>query len=108
MTVSQVRCHWLDAAVGTQRMKETFVQLRAGAEPGSALLPLPPGLAERRTTHQRFARVRPAVRVRLLQVVVLQVSPQTLLKLLDRGEIATPQELPRQHAEPHLHLTPPR
>src|SRR5262245_56705041 len=89
-------------------MKETLVQLRTGAEPGPALLPLPPGLAQRRAAYQGLARVRPPIRVRLVLIVVLHVPPQALLELRHRGEVATPQELPRQHAEEQLDLVQPR
>src|SRR5262245_21727771 len=88
-------------------MKETLVQLRARAEPGPALPPLPPGLAKRRLAHQGLARVRPPIRVPLLKVVVLQIPPQTLLEFLEGGEVAPPQELPGQDAEEQLHLVQP-
>src|SRR5271167_4885162 len=89
-------------------MKDTLVQLWASAEPGPPLLPLPPGLTEWCATHQRFARVRPPIRVRFFLVVVLHIPPQTLLEFLNRSEVASPQELTCQHAEPHLHLIQPR
>src|SRR4051794_38054157 len=89
-------------------MEDTLIQLGACTEPGPALLPLPPGPAEGRAAHQRLARVRPAVGVRLLQVVRLQVSDQALLELRHRDEVATPQELPRQDTEPQFHLVQPR
>src|SRR5215468_10984186 len=108
MTVLQVRCQWLGATVGAGGMQDPFVPLRARAEPGPALPALPPGLAERRTALQRLAGVRPPIRVRLLLVVRLQVRPQAPLELRHRGEVATPQELPRQHTEPQLDLIQPR
>ena len=93
--------------VRPRRVQQALPTRRAAVRPGPAALRLRPRPAERRRPHQRLARVRPAVRVRLLPVVVAQVLPQPPLELRRAREIPQPQELPRQHAEEQFHLVQP-
>src|SRR5262245_43784337 len=109
MTDSQVRRQWESfPVVRAWWMKNPFKSLGGTAEPGSPLTTLPLRLAERCRPYQRFARVRPAIRVRLVFVVLGQPPRQTLHEGRRRGEIAAPQYLPGQHAEEQLHLLQPR
>src|ERR1700691_2946389 len=89
-------------------MQQAFKQTRGTSEPGTALPPLAARLSERRPTYQRFARVRPPIRMRLALVVLCQPPTQTLRELRHRMEVATPQHLSAQHAEEQLHLIQPR
>src|SRR4051794_31169381 len=89
-------------------MKQTLEQLGTRAEPGPTLPSLTACLVCWRGAHQRLSRVRPPIRVRLLLIVPRQVRPQPRLELCERPEVATLQELPRQHAEEQPHLVQPR
>ena len=71
-------------------MQQPFKRTRGATKPGPALAPLPACLTERRPPHQRLARVRPAVGVRLPLVILLQPPTQTLDKLLHSLEVSTP------------------
>src|SRR6516164_1314629 len=67
-------------------------------------LPLPPRLV---AAGQRLARVRPLVGARLVPVVVPDVLQHPPRQLLRRAELPAPQQPPRQHPEPDLHLVQP-
>src|SRR5271166_4027709 len=109
MTVSQVRRQWsLFPAIGPWWVDEALKQHPAATEPRPALPPLLLRLRPRRRSHQWLPGVRPAIRMRVPRVVVLQESQQPLLEFRCAGEIAALQETAGQHAEPQFHLIEPR
>ncbi len=83
-------------------------QRGSSAKPGSSLLLLSPGLAERRAPHERLTRVGPLVRRRVLAIVLLQPRLRAPLELRHAAEHPAPQETPRHYAEEQLHLIQPR
>src|SRR5947209_37416 len=108
MTISQVRRQLrLFPAVGARRVQEALKQRGTSAKPGSSLLLLSPGLAERRATHQWLTRVGPLVRMRIPAVVPLQPGLQTLLEIGHTGKDPPAEKPPRQDAEEQLHLVQP-
>ena len=98
----------VSSGVGTGEVGRAGVRSVSAEGPATPVSPLSAGLTERRSPHQRLPRVRPPVQVLPPPVTRLQVRRQPPLELGRRGEVAALEEPPRQYAEPHLHLVPPR
>src|SRR3954469_19717249 len=109
MTVSEVRRHSaVRPLIPSWGIHETLPARRSSSGASSAALLLLASLSERRSPHQRLARVGPAVGMSITRVVVFHIGAQPLLELRRRSEVATFQETPRQDAEPQFHLVEPR
>ena len=109
MTVSQVRRQWLDFAfVGTRRIEAAFPEWRMRAAPSPTPSLLSARLTERRGSHQRFARIRPTVRVGMIAIVVRQPRVEAFLERGGTGEVAAFQEASTQDTEEQFHLIEPR
>src|SRR5579871_3195898 len=109
MTVSYVCRQWvLFPPVRTWRIEEPFIQGRPGAETSTSTLLLASCLAEGRGAHQGLAGIRPAIRVGVPGVVVVQPAFQALLEVQGRGKVTAPQEPSGQNAEERFHLVQPR
>lgn len=89
-------------------MQKAFKQIGRTPEPSTTVASLRARLAERCPAHQRLARVRPSIRLRLAFIVVRQPPTQTVGEIRRRMKVATPQHLPTQHAEEQLDLIQPR
>src|SRR5262249_30360989 len=94
--------------IRSRRIEGTFKSLRSGAQPGPTVSLLTPGLPEGGSSDQRLPRRGPAIRMRLVGIIHLQVLPQTAFEVLDRPQVPSFEKPAGQNGAPPFDLLKPR
>jgi hypothetical protein len=97
----------LRTLVRSRGVEGTFKTLGSGAEPRTPLPLLATGLTKRRGPDQRLPGRGPAIWMRMVRIIHLQVVIQTACKVLNRTTVAPFEQAARQDTAPPFDLIEP-